>query len=224
MAPQDYAKRLSTAKKRKQSKRRFRLHLKILFGIVVLGLLILVVCVAQLAKKSMRMSSDDHSIIARALHTKSVSEAIPNPKFDFYTMLTRHDKGMSIVSDPAQSIARKELLPKSIERTPEQIARQEVALRLKRELALPNPRYQLVIGAFKNARTAKKLRHYWQKKGFATHANSVKIHGTVLYRVWLGPYDSLMIAKMQQRRLTIQSLIVLYEVDTADKQSFRSET
>lgn len=171
---QDYARRLA---KRKKSSRPRRFFIKIIFSLIVLGLIFTLVLTLKVRTKKVPSGA---SITARALPSDKPSE----PHFDFYHLLDR---------DVATQVTQK---PKPIN------IHTEIKERLQQ--AIHTQTYQLNIGAYKNASTAQKLCAQWQQQGLPVH--STHLTPQDLYLVWLGPYSSLASAKKQQQILLSKNL------------------
>lgn len=147
---------------------------------------------------------------------KTVS--VPEPRFDFYTMLPSGK--VSAPTSAAQSVPSKRNPVSNIPLS----AREQIANLEKQQLeeessgkpakALPTATksyFVLQLGLFKDFAKADELKAQLVFQGIEAKIKNLKKNGSVLYRVWVGPYKSSAQAEKMQQKLknsSVKSLLI----------------
>lgn len=196
----DYAKKYTNYKyltPRRKNNRYLWVMLGISVGLFVLGLFFL---------KPIHKGRSIQS--AKKLVNKKNSEVpapqSPEPKFDFYNILSQEDSNLSPHVDSAmKEIALPHEMSTSIHPssghrpidamlspTPEQVAIAEAKKQLEEEMGqFNNEVYRLVLGNFTDRAHAEQLQAQALLKGFPVKRKVSLVNGKPIYQIFMGPSD-----------------------------------
>lgn len=156
------------------------------------------------------------------------STALPKPKFEFYTLLTKEQSSIpsATPTHPAPTVVAKPSLPPTVESNlPSANAVSKpvsapIDLTVTQKLPLhapfvvsaaqqpkvmPTPKpvaggkYTIQVASFRNSREAEKMRTVLTSRGFPTLITSMTQQRVTWYRVLIGPFDSITDAQRVHR-------------------------
>ncbi len=220
----DYAK-YTTYRRGRSRQFRLRTRLGLLISLLILGVGLFFL------KFHSRQQTNNSQQIAQQTANKLKQQILeapapkpPEPKFDFYNILpkdslpspTQPTNQLVLPSTPqADTVLTHDTTSASLQlkkpltraaaggTSPEQAVMAETKQQLDREInQLSNDNYMLVLGNFQKISQSEQYQAQALLKGFPVRSRVNRIHGAVVYQLFMGPYPGLALASQQQKRLS----------------------